>query len=392
MRVALLGPHPVGADGSQATPPLAGGVDAVVVALARGLARHGNVDVAVVSAVSEFRAPRVFDADGYSVYLVPRPRGGRMTGQRKVVSALIRQIDAIDPDICHAHIAGVYARAALRSDRPAVITLHGIIARELRQAWSDSSWLTRLRWLYDARLEDRVVRDARNIIAISPYIRSEFAHTTQARYYEVENPVEDRFFDMPAPQGGERLLCVARVIPRKGIATLIQTFGEVACKRPQALLTVVGEMDAAPEYAAHCRNLARSLGLGERVIFTGGLSPEEVARELAQSDLVVLASEQETAPVSIAEAMAAGRPVVTTDVGGCAALVADGETGRVVAPRDPHAMAAAIDDLLGDQASLGAMGRAGRVAAEARFRADVVVAQTVQAYQSILRQALEQHT
>ena len=70
-----------------------------------------------------------------------------------------------------------------------------------------------------------------------------------------------------------------------------------------------------------------------------GLTPDAVRAEYAACDLALLASEQETAPVTIAEAMAAGRAVVTTDVGGCAAMVEDGVTGRVVPPRAPAALA-----------------------------------------------------
>jgi glycosyltransferase involved in cell wall biosynthesis len=101
---------------------------------------------------------------------------------------------------------------------------------------------------------------------------------------------------------------------------------------------------------------------------------------------VALASEQETAPVSIAEAMAAGRPVVTTDVGGCAAMVPHGVTGWVVPPRDPAALADALIALLADPAACAAMGQAGRAAAEARFRLAPVVEATVGVYLQVLGQ------
>src|SRR5690606_32104021 len=124
-----------------------------------------------------------------------------------------------EPDIVHAHIAGIYARAALETGLPAVITLHGIIRREMDQAWPGVGWPTRLRWLSDARAEDHVVGAAREIIAISPYVLAEFRDKTAARFNLVENPVADVFFAgaAPPPPGNQRLLCVARIIPRKGI-------------------------------------------------------------------------------------------------------------------------------------------------------------------------------
>jgi len=385
VKVALLGPYPVDPRVPAGQPPLPGGVDAVVLALARGLARWPGLELRVITAVSGLTTPVQVDGGGFLLSCVPRPRGGRLTGQRQVVRNLRQQIAAFAPDVVHGHIAGIYARAALVSGRPAVITLHGVICREMQQAWPTSSWPTRLRWLSDALFERAVIRRAPEIIAISPYIVAEFHGRTRARFHGVENPVDDRFFAVKAPPPGrERLLCVARLIPRKGILALVRAFGQLAQARPAAILVVVGETETAPDYTAQCRALAAELGVAERVEFTGALSPDAVLAQYAASDLVLLSSEQETAPVSIAEAMAIGRAVVATDVGGCAAMVADGVTGHVVPPRDPVALAATAGALLADPVRLARMGQAARAAAEARFRLDAVVEATLAVYRHTL--------
>lgn len=388
MRIALLGPYPWVPGAPPGQPPLAGGVDAVVLALARGLARRPGLDVCVITAVSGLVTPLQVGAEGYPVFCVPRPRGGRLTGQRQVVAGLRKQLAAFAPDIAHAHIAGIHAKAALLSGLPAVVTLHGIIYREMQQAWPlTASWSTRLRWLIDTLAERAIVRQAREIIAINPYVQTEFRGRTQARFHTVENPVDDRFFIATPVQGRARLLCVARVIPRKGILTLIQAFALIAQTHPAATLAVAGEITAEPGYAAQCRALAQALGIADRVDFLGALPPAEVLAQYAAADLVVLASEQETAPVTIAEALAAGRPVVTTDVGGCAAMVADGVTGRVVPARNPVALAEAVLALLADPAACTAMGQAAQAAAAARFRLDAVAGATLAVYHSILEQS-----
>lgn len=388
MKIALLGPYPVDPAAPAGQPPLPGGVDAVVLALARGLARRPDLDISVVTAVPGLAAAVRVDGDGYPVFCVPRPRGGRLTGQRQVVASLRGQLAAFAPDIVHAHIAGIYARAALTSGLPAVITLHGIIYREMQQAWPNTPWPTRLRWLSDALAERAVVRQAREIIAISPYVLTEFRGQTRARVHTVENPVADRFFTAAAPPPGrDRLLCVARIIPRKGILALIRAFALIAQARPAATLALVGETAAEPGYAEQCRALAQTLGVADRVTFLGGQPPAAVLAQYTACDVVLLASEQETAPVSIAEALAAGRPVVTTDVGGCAAMVADGVTGRVVPPRNPAALAEAVLALLVDPASCARMGQAAHATAAARFRLDAVVDATLAVYRSILERS-----
>jgi glycosyltransferase involved in cell wall biosynthesis len=364
-----------------------GGVDAVVSSLARGLARCPGVDVHVVTATPGLTKPREYHENGCTIHATPRPAGGRLTGQRQVVRNLCDELDRLAPDVAHAHIAGVHARAALEAGLPSVVTLHGIIRKEMQQAWRFSSWSMRARWLADARFEDHVVVDAREIISISPYILEQFHSRTQARFHAVENPVNDLFFSVAPPPGRDRLLCVARIIPRKGIATLIRAFAQVAAVRPAAHLKIVGETKSEPMYAAQCQALVKELDVSGRVEFLGALRPAELARQYTDCDLFVLASEQETAPVSIAEAMAASRPVVTTDAGGCAAMLADGLCGTAVPLSDPAAtataFAGAIVDLLSDPAQLQRMGKAAHEQAQVRFRLDSVVAQTLAVYEEV---------
>ncbi len=386
MKVALLGPHPV--DLAPGDTPLPGGVDTVVAVLASGLAARPDIDLAVVTAVAGLRQPIARPGKGYMIYAVPRPRRGRLTGQRAVQAHLRAQIAALTPDIVHAQSAGIYAGAALGSGTPAVITLHGFIYREMQQAWPESSWPSRLRMLADARFERMVVRRAHEIIASSPYNQDVFRGRTRARFHLVENPADSRFFAVTdPPPGNDRLLYAGRVIPRKGVLALIEAFAQIAQARPRATLVIAGETESDPPYVERCRARVDGLGLGDRVRFTGGLTPDAVRAECAACDLFLLASEQETAPLIIGEVMAAGRAVVTTDVGGCAAMVQDGVSGRVVPPRTPAALAAAVLEILADPERLKAMGQAARAAAERRFRLDAVVENTVNVYRAVLAAA-----
>jgi glycosyltransferase involved in cell wall biosynthesis len=255
----------------------------------------------------------------------------------------------------------------------------------MRQAWSWSPWPVRLRWLADARLERFVVARAQRIIAISPYVLKEFEKETQAAFRLIENPVDDRFFAAaPLPPGADRLLCVGRVIPRKGILCLIEAFALVRRARPRATLLIAGETDSHPAYVARCRARASELGVADAVTLAGASSPDKVHEYLAGCDLFALASEQETAPVSIAEAMAMGRPVVTTDTGGCAAMVVDGLGGCVAPQKDARAFAAAVISLLENPARAAAMGFAAREQARQRFALGPVVEATVDCYRAIL--------
>ncbi|MCX7707829.1 MAG: glycosyltransferase family 4 protein [Anaerolineae bacterium] len=245
-----------------------------------------------------------------------------------------------------------------------------------------------MRWQLDALFERWVIRRARDVIAISPYVAEEYRPLTRARFHAIENPVADEFFTIPEAAAGPlmapRLLCVARVIPRKDILTLLAAFARILAACPQVRLEIAGSTTADPDYAASCRKTAEDLGLIGKVHFLGDLSGRALLDAYARADVVLLTSRQETAPVAVAEAMAAGRPVVATSVGGVPFMVADGVTGKLAAPGDASGLAQATLSLLGDPDLRVACGRAARAAAEERFRLRRVIARTVDLYRRLL--------
>lgn len=380
MKVALLGPYP--------RSELAGGVDAVMRALAAGLATREDVTLHVVTNVPGLRVFEVVSQQGWFLHRVPHPRGDRLWWHQPAVWPVRRVLAEIAPEVVHAHMAGHYADAALQSGKPAVITLHGVVFREAALALAGSAVAVRLRWQLDALFERWVVGRARDLIAISPYVAEEYRPLTRARFHEIENPVADEFFAVPEAVGGPlsapQLLCVARVIPRKDILTLLEAFARIRAVWPRARLEIAGSTTADRGYAELCRVTAERLGLAGHVHFLGDVGATALPACYARADLVLLTSRQETAPVAIAEAMAAARPVVATRVGGVPFMVADGVTGRLAAAGDAAGVAQAALSLLGDPDLRLACGRAARAAAEGRFRLGRVVARTVDLYRQLL--------
>jgi glycosyltransferase involved in cell wall biosynthesis len=135
-------------------------------------------------------------------------------------------------------------------------------------------------------------------------------------------------------------------------------------------------------YLGHLLNLADRLGVRGRLVFVG--EQEDVAPFVDAMDVFVLPSLTEGLPLTVLEAMAVGKPVVGTDVGGISEAVRHGETGFVVPPRDPRKLAEALIGLLGDPSSARAMGEAGRRRVEKAFTMDNEVAQTVRTYRRIV--------
>jgi glycosyltransferase involved in cell wall biosynthesis len=153
----------------------------------------------------------------------------------------------------------------------------------------------------------------------------------------------------------------------KGVDLLLEAFARVAARTPEARLVVAGFPTPEFDLEAH-RRLAARLGLGEQVRWAPGYAPVgEVAAWMRLAEVAVFPYRDLSQSGALALATTFGVPVVASRVGAMAEMVRDGETGRLVPPEDPAALAAAIAELLADPAQAAALGA--RAAAEQRLRA-----------------------
>jgi glycosyltransferase involved in cell wall biosynthesis/SAM-dependent methyltransferase len=184
---------------------------------------------------------------------------------------------------------------------------------------------------------------------------------------------------------------IANINPQKGVVELIQAFGEARLRRPDSRLVLVGaEYASHRAYSAAVRMQLATEGLveGRDVVFTG--ERHDVERQMAGMDVMALAAvpRSEGITTAILEGMAAGLPVVVTDVGALREAVDDGRTGFVVPPQETSAFADALARLLGDAALRSRMGAEARRVAAERFGIDVCAQRHVEAY----TQALARHS
>jgi len=172
---------------------------------------------------------------------------------------------------------------------------------------------------------------------------------------------------------------VARLFELKGHESVIEAASEVLRTVPRARFLFVGDGPRRDEL----ERAARSLPPGV-VRFTGLVAPESVPEFLAASDCLVHASLREGLPRVFVQAHLAGLPVVAFDLDGAPEIVADGETGRLVAARDVGALARAMAEISGDPARRSTMGVLGRKRALDRFSARALVRSTDLLYRELL--------
>lgn len=151
----------------------------------------------------------------------------------------------------------------------------------------------------------------------------------------------------------------AALRPEKNLMRLVRAFA--VCNAPNARLVICGEGPERPSLEA----AAQTAGIADRVVFTGFLARPETA--LAGFDVFAMSSNTEQMPLGLLEAMAAGLPAVTTDVGDCKAIVAEDNARFVVPVTDEVALAAALDTLLADTALRARLGAANGAKAEQEF-------------------------
>lgn len=179
------------------------------------------------------------------------------------------------------------------------------------------------------------------------------------------------------PPRAPALVAVANLRPQKALDVLLRAVSLVRRRFPDAYLLLAGGGDRAPLEA-----LAAELGISAAVVFLG--MRFDVENVLAAGDIAVSSSDFEGSPLAAMEYLAAGLPVVATEVGGMPDLVRHGENGLLVPRRDPEALAGAISELLGDPARAREMGERGRELQRKEFSLDAMVQRVQDLYVELL--------
>jgi teichuronic acid biosynthesis glycosyltransferase TuaC len=155
------------------------------------------------------------------------------------------------------------------------------------------------------------------------------------------------------PAEGPIVTYVGKLVPRKGVDTLIEAMGILGRRAEGAPLLVAGGIG---EMREGLERRARELGVADRVRFVGKIPHDDVGWWMAAGDVFVLPSLSEGLPTVVCEAMNCGRAVVATAVDGTPEIVRDGATGLLVPPRDAHALADALARVLGEAGLAERMG------------------------------------
>ncbi len=358
-----------------------GGVEAVIRNLSVALARIEDLDVHILSCVPGLTQPEKKTYKGITLNYLPGQRIlGNLTMHYQDTRRMIKALKELDPDIIHAHGTGCHVAAAQATDTPQVITVHGILYREVELYTGLKGVVRRFSAL---KIERDALKQAKHIFVIADYVKEAIEPFTQANLYSIANPVDDRFFAMETSDSSNRILSVATIQPRKGQLDLLEAFARIRPSVPDASLQFIGKVIEA-DYAEKLAQRVSELGLDECVKIAGFVTDQELEDAFTGCALFALCSAEESSPVSIAEAMTLGKPVVASAVGGIPDLIADNQTGYLTSYADIDSIAASLERILADKENRKRLGYAAKERALRDFQPAKAAQRTVEVYRKIL--------
>lgn len=299
--------------------------------------------------------------------------------------ALTRLVREHGIEMIHAHwilpngfIAG---RVARRAGIPYACTLHGsdvfmaernpLFGALAKSALEGAAHVTSC----SSELRDRLLavggEQHADKVLLVPNGTDRVPPTDDAAAQRAARAVRERY-GLPPSSDAPLLVAVGRLVYKKGFEFLLDALPAVLERHPEARLVLGGGGDLEDDL----RRRVGELGLEDAVTMTGHLSHPRVLELIAAGDVFVMPSVRDPKgnvdglPIVVLEAMAAGKPVVASDVSGMPMAVTDGETGRLVPERDPAALAAVLGEVLSAPETAARWGAAGRkrVAEELNWR------------------------
>lgn len=298
-------------------------------------------------------------------------------------------------DVAHASAAAFCGipcvLAKLTNNTPFLLTEHGIYLREQYLSLSNRG--------YSSFLSKFLIRMVHSITGLNYYYADQVSpvcqynmrwekqmHVAKKRIEVIYNGIDQHVFteaharDSKAPV----VVMVARIDPIKDIKTFIRAARFILDQEPDTRFIVYGSV-SVPAYFEECKALKDELQLGDAFLFAGHATQMTAAYH--SGDITVLTSISEAFPYSVVEAMMTGKPVVATDVGGIKEAL--GESGILVEPRNPNAVAEAVLKLMRNPQLRVEMGQDGRERALNYFTLNKVLELHLKSYIKLATRAAE---
>ena len=294
-----------------------------------------EVELTIISTRADVDHVSRSDEPGCTVHFLPSSRRlGNLSLGIPDKWRVVQLLKAIAPDVVHVHNHALYPFICSSPLFPTVTTVHGFVSKEVRFEREGMDSVRKFPRLF---LETVVFQRVRHVIAVSEYVGRLVREKSRASVSVIDNPVDGRFFQLHGQEVAGRILFVGTITRRKNLLGLLQAVALLRPQLPNINLRIAGAF-TEPTYAEEVRGFVAENRLRDAVSFLGHLSEAELLKEYSTCQVVASASHEETAGMIFQQAMAAGKPVVSTRTSGIPDIVSDGKSGLLVDPGNSQAV------------------------------------------------------
>lgn len=344
--IIQIGPFPLSSNHIQ------GGVEASVFGLTKALGTMHEVHV--------FDAPRIGGScvvekiESVIVHRFCNP-GGRQFKAGRQVAVMANEIQELHPEICHIHGTNLFAwlmyRELQRRKLFVVVTVHGLVRIEKLNALKKSISAKRIiQYLYQGWVEKRFLSHLPIAIVDTEYVKekvNQYPIRRKPVMHVIPQGIDEAFFSLNCSKDSRMILSVGAIGERKGHLLTLKAF-ELAEEKGMDVRLVIAGTIADKQYLERLQNaVAQSKYKAQVSLFTD-LTDEALKQLYEKAHLFALHSEEESQGIVFAEAMAAGLPIVATQVGGIPWVVRHGKNGLLFEYGDVEAFADNIQRLMSD--------------------------------------------
>jgi len=324
-----------------------GGVESSMVGLVEELKKFDTLELHIITSTKQINKNETIIRDGIIFHYISSPKLPQLiTSLTFDQQRIKRKIREINPDLLHAHMtAPLYGYTALKSGYPAIVTVHGIVKEEAKSWQGLMGFIKRKIFI---PMERYVLEHAKLLTVVSPYVEQKIKKWCKGNIFVIPNGVQEEFFEIEDKEVENRLLFVGGIEPRKSMLNLLKAVNIVKNEIPSVKLHIVGGIRKKKYFYSLIEYIEKN-NLSKYVIFRGALSKEGLKKEFSECSVFVFPSKEESQGIVLLEAMAAGKPVVATNVGGIPYIVENGVTGSLVEHGDVEGLAREISNLLANK-------------------------------------------
>ncbi len=353
MKIAWLCPYDM-------TKEVRGGAERHIINLKDEIVKNTDVELHIVYCTNKKNMTVQKEADNITLHPIdssslPMTIKGILIDDFKIM----KTVKKIDPDIIHAQMIGApYGLAAslLSKKYPTIVTVHTMTFQMKNKKRSLKGIIHDVIW---EALEKWETKRIHAFIAVANNLEIELKRMKADNITVIQNGVEKKWFDMDTTPVPGRIICVGRFQKIKGQDHLLRAIHQVKSQGIEIELHLIGGI-FDHKYYNSLKVMIDELNISKNVEFLVDINDDELEKEYGESSIFVLPSREESHPIALLEAMASGKPVIATGVGGVPQMLTTGREGYIIEYGDSDILAKHLQTLLNDDTLRKSMGENGR--------------------------------